>query len=354
MSNKRLSLQLSRNECTIMRGLAIIGIVLHNYAHWLGGIVQENEYQYHQDNVDDLLQSVFHAGDLLPFHLLSFFGHYGVPVFLFLSAYGLEMKYGSLHTATTSPGILRFIRYHWLKLFRMMIVGFTVFIIIDRMTPGARSYNVTQIITQLLMVNNWLWQPDKQIWPGPYWFFGLMLQLYVIYRMLMFRKHTAVTVALMAVCTAVQLFLQPDGEPINYYRYNFMGGMLPFGCGILWARYAKGTTSKMIGLALLPLFIWMIWQLSQSVVGWTILPVVICMAAVATAKLVPESTTKALLWIGRLSMAMFIIHPVTRKVFIPISRQGDFYTGLLLYIIATIGTAWLVNMVMEQIQKPQR
>lgn len=37
---------LSRSECNVLRGLAIIGIFLHNYCHWIGSIVKENEYQY--------------------------------------------------------------------------------------------------------------------------------------------------------------------------------------------------------------------------------------------------------------------------------------------------------------------
>lgn len=32
---------LSRNACNALRGLAIIGIFLHNYCHWLGPIVKE-------------------------------------------------------------------------------------------------------------------------------------------------------------------------------------------------------------------------------------------------------------------------------------------------------------------------
>ena len=43
---------LNRTECNALRGLAIIGIFLHNYCHWLGPIVKENEYQYIQRNVD--------------------------------------------------------------------------------------------------------------------------------------------------------------------------------------------------------------------------------------------------------------------------------------------------------------
>ena len=36
---------LTREACNALRGLAIIGIFLHNYCHWLGPIVKENEYQ---------------------------------------------------------------------------------------------------------------------------------------------------------------------------------------------------------------------------------------------------------------------------------------------------------------------
>ena len=179
---------------------------------------------------------------LLPMHLISFFGHYGVPVFLFLSAFGLERKYGN-----TKPGprlepkvsTWGFIRYHFLKLFKMMIVGFVCFTIVDAITPGSWHYTVVQILTQLGMVNNFLAHPDDNIWPGPYWFFGLMLQLYLVYRLLLYRHHWGWTAGLMAVCLGIQMVMGPESEAINYYRYNFMGGMLPFGLGILFARYGE-------------------------------------------------------------------------------------------------------------------
>src|SRR3712207_632517 len=87
---------LSRAECNVLRGLAIIGIFLHNYSHWLNPIIKENEYQYFQYNVNGFNHALANPDYLLPLHIISFFGHYGVPIFLFLSAYGLERKYGSL------------------------------------------------------------------------------------------------------------------------------------------------------------------------------------------------------------------------------------------------------------------
>ena len=80
---------LTRKECTAMRGIAILAIMLHNYTHWLKGIVRENEYTWQYAKWDQLWQVIQNPDELLPMHLFSFFGHYGVPVFLFLSGYGL-------------------------------------------------------------------------------------------------------------------------------------------------------------------------------------------------------------------------------------------------------------------------
>ena len=91
---------LSRTECNALRGMAIIGIFLHNYCHWLGPVVKENEYQFFKRNADWFSQVASNPDYLWPMHILSFFGHYGVPIFLFLSAYGLERKYGATSPAT--------------------------------------------------------------------------------------------------------------------------------------------------------------------------------------------------------------------------------------------------------------
>ena len=170
---------LTSAQCTVLRGLAIIGIFLHNYCHWLGPIVKENEYTYTAANCRRLFEVLASPDWTLPVHLLSFFGHYGVPVFLFLSAYGLVMKYEKGNKP--APAIVPFVRYHYLKLFKMMMVGFVAFTIVDAMTPGQWRYTLVNIIAQLGMFNNVMPDPDHIIWPGPFWFFGLMLQLYIIY-----------------------------------------------------------------------------------------------------------------------------------------------------------------------------
>lgn len=352
---------LTRAECAALRGLAIIGIFLHNYCHWLGPVVKENEYTFSQHNVDWLTAVMASPDGLLPAHLVSFFGHYGVPVFLFLSAYGLELKYGrSLYAPA-----FRFVAYHWKKLFSMMIVGFVSFTIVDAMTPGRWHYTLTQVVAQLAMVNNLLPDPDHNIWPGPFWFFGLMLQLYVVYRLLLYKRHWAWTAGAMVVCLGVQLAFAPESEALNWYRYNFMGGMLPFGLGLLYARYGNRiilTNLNTLSLLVSVVFCgFMVMWMSASYLLWSVVPLVVCVLCVYVVKLLSQAARRPvgawlmerLVWMGEISAALFVIHPVLRKVFIPISRHGDIYTGLLLYAIAAIGAAWLIRLVMTKIPKPQ-
>lgn len=182
---------LTRTECSALRGLAIIGIFLHNYCHWLGFAVKENEYTFTISKSSQLIQAIMSPDWNLPVHLLSFFGHYGVPVFLFLSAYGLVMKYenrGNRKPSAKQTAFLPFVGHHYVKLFKMMIVGFVIFTMVDAITPGRHNYQLMDILGQLFMFNNMMPDPDHVIWPGPYWFFGLMMQLYIVYRLLLWRK----------------------------------------------------------------------------------------------------------------------------------------------------------------------
>ena len=345
---------LNRDECAALRGLAIMAIVLHNYCHWLGFAVKENEYTFNAANSERLWAAVASPDAMLPVHLLSYFGHYGVPVFLFLSGFGLVMKY---ERGAAVPQAGRFVRYHYLKLLRMMVPGFVAFTIVDAITPGAFRFQAEYVIAQLLMVINLLPQPDRVIWPGPYWFFGLMMQFYVVYRLLLCRRHWAWVAALVAVCWAVQAVCPPTGDALNRLRYNFVGGMLVFGTGLLaarllpawrmvavgkgaWAAVAAGGTALTVACC-------------TSFGAWLWAPLMVVAASVGVVKALPGGALRVLSWLGGISAAMFVAHPLLRKVFIPISRRGDVYDGLVLYIIATVAVSWMFMLVINRIPKPK-
>lgn len=344
--NHQANNTLSRVECSAMRGLAILGIVLHNYCHWLGFAVKENEYQYIQHNVDRLMVELANPSLDLVIHLLSFFGHYGVPVFLFLSAYGLTKKY---EIGGAEDKVWSFISKHFVKLFSMMIVGYVAFLMVDFTTRGPHHYQFMDVVAQLGLFNNLLPDPDHIIWPGPYWFFGLMMQLYIVYRLLLYKRHWGITLALMVVCTLVQMCCGPESGELNRLRYNFIGGMLPFGFGLLYARFESETQKPVWRyLVLAVIMLVHLLFLSMNYWCWFFVPVIVCVFAVSLVKILPDDWNNTLAWVGGISSAMFVCHPITRKIFIPISRHGDVWTGLLIYLVASILLALLFKRIMKK------
>jgi len=400
---------LTRRECTAMRGIAILAIMLHNYCHFIGKIVKENEYMYHEVNNDRLWFVLTNPDELLPVHLLSYFGHYGVPVFLFLSGFGLVKKYETspdpskggegLRTEGAWQALLPFgeagrgfILYHYLKLLRMLIVGFVLFLMVDAVTPGRFAFHWDNVLAQLLMYINVLPEPDKMIWPGIYWFFGLMMELYIVYRLLLYRRQAWLVVGLIVVCWLLQVFCDPDGETLNRLRYNCIGGMLPFGVGIIVARvfsrseecgvWSENTSSAdfaveataehislhtphssllertlhfpLLGLLLALASIPLVIVMSFSFHSWLWIPVVIIIGTIAMVKAMPDAILKFFVFFGTYSAAMFVAHPVARKLFITVAWRQDIYDGLMLYVVVAIALSWAVKQIIDRIPSPKQ
>ena len=355
---------LTRNECTAMRGIAILAIMLHNYCHFISKIVQENEYQFFVSHNEQLWQVVTNPDALLPVHLLSFFGHYGVPVFLFLSGYGLVRKY---ETSDNFCPPVRFVRYSYLKLLRMLFVGFSLFICVDMVTPGRFQFHWDNVIAQLLMYINVLPEPEKTIWPGIYWFFGLMMELYIVYRLLLYRRSSWIVVALIVVCWLLQAFCDPEGDTLNRLRYNCIGGMLPFGLGIIAARVRTlrtGSTTPtdsayapygpILWLLVFILSVALVFAMSFNFYTWLLwIPVFIILGTIALVKAMPKWMLSIVTWFGSISAAMFVAHPIARKLFITVAWKQDIYDGLMLYIIAVIAISWAVKQLIDRIPQPK-
>lgn len=342
-------------ESKALRGIAILGIILHNYCHFLGFAVKENEYTFTASKPRQLLERMLMLDDNLFIHVMSFFGHYGVPVFLFISGFGLVYKYE--RSTPTRVRALPFIGFHYAKLLRLMFLGYIGFAVVSYLHPhGYHGYTVGRVIAQLLMYINLMPDPDHIIKPGPYWYFGLMLQLYIVYRLVLYRRSSAVTLALIVLCTAVQAFFPPSvdegGEILNRIRYNFIGGMLPFGAGILYARHGRNLPLP-INLTIVVVSAFIVFIGSFYFWSWLFVPLFIVTGAVATMKLIPDRALAPCVWFGAISSALFVMHPITREIIIKMSYRGYIYTGLITYIVASILLAWLFKLMFRYIPKPK-
>ncbi len=373
---------LSRTESAALRGIAILGIILHNYCHFLGFAVKENEYKFDSSRPMQFFDKLFSLDSDLFIHFFSFLGHYGVPIFLFISGYGLVKKYEAHpQTGNENPSLreghsvgFAFIRKHFLKLFRLMIIGYLVFIgvYLLRHSDGAQVYSWDHVLTQLTMtINFFYFDPDHIIKPGPYWYFGLMLQLYILYILVIYRwRQNSLLIALAAGSILLEACFGNQQDWLNYIRYNFIGGLLPFCMGIWAARRDPLSNSpegesnsnpplREVGWVLISaLFV-----LFGGMYFWTwlIVPAFIATGAIATVKLLSackgilsplSSLLSPLSWLGSISAMLFVMHPIARELIISHYRRIDIYGGILIYLLSSVALAMLLKWILRYIPKP--
>lgn len=321
-----------------LRGLAILGIVLHNYSHLLRGIVTENEYSFVAKHPEQLLYHLQHPTLYLPLQLLSFFGHYGVPLFLFLSAYGLEKKYAASQDPVPAG---KFVLSHYAKLAVMMLFGYLPFLILDSLAGSGLRIPLTSLLAQLTMVNTLFPFERLMVYPGPYWYFALMVQIYLVYRLFLFRRPWPWAVALLLLCQLAQYLVSEDNITLMWLRYNFIGSMLPFVLGLLYARYGRplgtGTTALLALLTLVGIFVG-----SFSFASWLWVPALVCVVGLALLQLLPQPLLRPLAWLGSISSAVFILHPLVRFVVLP-NLADSHYLGLAIYTLVTLLGALLLQ-----------
>ncbi len=357
---------LSKTQCNALRGIAILGIVLHNFCHWLNPkvVILENEYNFNYSfsrRMWDLLTS----GNIdmyFPVQLFSFFGHYGVPVFLFLSGFGLVLKYEGANSERSSA--TQFIVYQWKKLFRLMLLGLIVGLFAHAVYNAFyREDWLQHMLAQLLLVINMMRKPELYIMPGPYWFFGLMLEVYVIYRLIVYPTRDIkqkgwkwlrwfIPVALVIAAWLIQEPLINRHALIRYLRYNAVVAMLPFATGVLVARYgfprlpkwalATVAVTAMVALMLANLnyYAWLWGQL--IVIAGSVSFVKLFEARDATTQARLNTTLKPLVWTGALSSCIFVVHPIVRLPIymeviwgLKVGLTPQFYFWLALYTLLT-------------------
>ena len=137
--------------------------------------------------------------------------------------------------------------------------------------------------------------------------------------------------------------------------------MLPFGFGVLYARYAR-LDNCYKPCSLCP-FIIAILLTSFNYITWYFVPLVICVASITFVRLlswIEGVVGNGVLLCYECSLvgwqhlsSPFRLSSYHKKIFIPISRGGEYWTGLLLYVISSLCLAWLFKELMKKIPSPK-
>jgi uncharacterized membrane protein YidH (DUF202 family) len=351
---------ITNEECRIMRGWAIIAIVLHNYCHKLPLAPAENEFTW---GFDHTLYFLHHFADSPFINIFSFLGHYGVPIFVFLSGYGLAMKYERSNGGKIN--IKRFILSHYKKLTSMMLLGLLAFylynwVVLDSFAMDGNSW--LKLVATLTYTINLIPFGYPPVQPGPYWYFMLTMELYLVYILFLYKRGNLLPFLLCAISIMAFVVFEGQGKMILWLKLNLFGASIPFALGILAGRYNRmekksitDSHSSVYGVfVLISLLILVLSEMNFYT--WIFTSIAVLVFGISLSKLSIGVLGKVVGWIGGISNLIFVIHPIVRELFFgeKVILPATSAVGLLSYIAITLAIAAIIkyrNQILHSVQK---
>jgi peptidoglycan/LPS O-acetylase OafA/YrhL len=229
--------RLDARDSNILKGLAIAAIVLHNFFHKVSP-ARENEFFFHPDGFGVFLRTVSHPSLAIQ-AFFSFFGYLGVPVFIFLSAYGLSKRYWD-----DSSSWAQFTGRRIRKLFPIFGVVVLPWMLFDALHMGLGPFFRT-VFPQIALLFMGLSPlvPGMSMPPvGPWWFIPFILEFYAVFFALRaatrrFGWQGLVVLGLVGLVVSQLAHPRLSQWGINVYETPL--GQLPSICmGIAAARYS--------------------------------------------------------------------------------------------------------------------
>jgi len=320
MSGKFLEIDyFSREQTEILKGIGILLIVLHNIFHNMTPIIGQNEFTYHFSILSNLLQTLRDAPQDILRALFSYFGHYGVQIFVFFSAYGLTRKYRH-----KPIGFGNFLKNRIDKVYLSFLICIAVYIVLGLLKSEFLTTEKVlywdSLLWKVLLVSSFI--PGQSIMPvGPWWFIPFVFQFYLLYPILIrfFRRYGAgflVILSVGAILTEISVnpLLIKMGVNLNFMVF----GHLPVLClGIYFA--IKNQIRLRYDIVLISTILFVIGNMNAYV--WTTTDVTFTIVVLAIAMLrfnltsKPSIFTGLLLFFGGISLHLFMVNGFLRSPF---------------------------------------
>ena len=326
-------MELHKNQCHIIKGFAILLIMIHNFVDHLLNI-ECNEMCFSQENCDIFLANVFTKDGF--WYILSYAGWIGVPVFFFLSGYGLSKKYGK----TLNIDYKNYIVKHFIKLWKLLVPVYVMCFILSHYVFG-RLHNIKSAIAQVTFTINLLNFGDNDFYlnPGVYWFFGAILQFYLFFLLIRKLSNKRLLVLCFIFLLIHYLINYCVGSDVTIWvRNNFIGWGVPFILGVLAARIHISIPKRTIYIICVFSFIALFACLTTKAVA----PFVEVFTIIFFVSFSSFCTVQWARYLGVISPSIFVIHPFVRMIYFNLFCFSDYPLIMTsIYCIPVIVLSWL-------------
>ncbi len=337
---------LSKENSLVLRGMAIMVIMLHNFLHNPQlGFSLENEMSFSQERASFFF-NILYSGKLNAYELFSFLGWTGVAIFVFLTGYGVSSL--SNECRYTKCQILK---RRYIKLLLLLFPAMLVFVVGDIIEHNLFPAIIKRFLYLTMMVN--VVYPWFRCHPGVYWYFSLTFQFYLIYALFAKYLHER-NLIIISVLTIIGLGILSSldcPELLSVYRHCFTGWFIVFAIGV-WLGKQKSSIISTEHWILMDVIVFLmaavlVILMNRYMMTWLLIPVVALVMYLALGLMMMRSSVlmKLFTWIGKLSAAIFVCHPISRLVInrLMLPRVDNILFVVLVYIVVTLIIAMMYD-----------
>lgn len=341
----------------IFKGIAILLIVTHNFMHEFPG-PKENEFTFNPNNLTSLIDILSRHFEYSFQALLSFLGYFGVQIFIFLSAYGLTKKF-----INQKPGYWPYI----IKRFQTIYPAFILSILLWATIVGTWRYglfgsfkilyiNAESLLLKLSLLSNFI--PDEALKPvGPWWFIAFIFQFYFIFPLLFSLYNRWGNIFLInssILSVTMMIFLNSEIGGVNLY-VNLLGHLPEFFIGMYFAKHDDSGLRIPASVFLLAILIFILGSMHETLWHLTHIAFLVILI-VAFGKLFPiikrgSLSKKTFLFIGNISMSLFLVNGFLRRPFIAFSEHFDNWYMTIVACLLFLFTSILIAMMLTKVEK---
>jgi len=284
----------------------------------------------------------------------SVFGHFGVQLFIFFSAYAMAIK------ARQNPRYLKFVFNRLRKLYPPFLLAILAYILYEAVfiqllwgkgLAGIVGY--VQLIWQSLALKLtllWNFVPGEGFsLVGPWWFLSLIVQFYLAFPLIIRLRNRYGSATLLGLSvTALSISLGSGGSIGGVSVYFTLIGHLPLFClGIYLAEKDRFVIPSVVILGSLALFI--AGNFNEHLFHFTHLSMfvlLLCGASWLKHRFAPDSfTIRLVLVFGVLSMPMFLLNGFMRAPLEGFAHKIDNEFISLLFALVHLGVVTVASII---------
>lgn len=340
---------INKQDTALLKGIAILLIVTHNFFHLVKDTPAINEFNFGAWKFKSFLVQIIQEYPDTIRIVLTYLGHYGVQVFIFLSAYGLTKKYLTADIVYKDYLLDRFN-----KLYPAFLLSLLFYLAYGFVTHGPLGPLILiqdywgAILLKLTLISNLL--PNQALRPvGPWWFLSFIFQFYLVFPFLlsMARKYGEYTLAIIS-CAGILLSFLSRNSDVNVY-FTIIGHMPELCLGIYLAGKDKLHVPYYMVFTIFLLFIlgnlyFSFWLISHFC---ALILMLLIFNSVRHAIYKHGYVNNLLVFYGTLSMYLFFVHGFLREPMVSWAREYDNWAYSLLLSIAFLAIATISSYVLQ-------